>query len=142
VSDNSWKSATTQATVQATMALVVQNVQTTRTTQSAPNNNIWTDLFCSSGTDCGVLNADLTVTFAAIDPNTGGPSSIVKLSAPGIQPATSLTVTMAANTATTYSAPFVTAGTPSATGAYQITTSAVGAAGVRSGASAVVTVTP
>jgi hypothetical protein len=85
------------------------------------------------------LNADVTVTFAAIDPSTGGASSIVKLSAPGIQAATSLAVTMAANSSTTYNAPFITAGTPTATGQYRITTSA---AGIVAGVSAVVTVTP
>jgi hypothetical protein len=139
VSDNSWKSVTTQATVQPTLAFVVQNVQATRTTQSAPNVSIWTDLRCGGGVDCGVLNADVTVTFAAIDPSTGGVSSIVKLSAPGIQAATSLAVTMAANSSTTYNAPFITAGTPTATGQYRITTSA---AGIVAGVSAVVTVTP
>jgi hypothetical protein len=142
VSDSSWKSVTTQATAQPTLAFVVQNVQTTRTTQSAPNLSIWTDLRCGGGGDCGVLNADVTVTFAAIDPSTGGPSAIVKLSAPGIQAATSLTVTMAATTSTTYNAPFITAGTPTATGQYQITANAVSAAGIITGVSAVVTVTP
>jgi hypothetical protein len=139
VSDGSWKPATTQATVQPSLAFVVQNVQTTRTTQSAPNVSIWTDLRCGTGGDCGILNADLAVTFSAIDPSTGGLSSIVKLSAPGIQAATSLTVKMAANTSTTYNTPFITAETPTATGRYQIMTSATG---VSSGVSAVVTVTP
>jgi hypothetical protein len=96
-------------------------------------------LRCGSGGDCGVLNTDLAVTFSAIDPSTGGLSSIVKLSAPGIQAATSLTVKMAANTSTTYNTPFITAETPTATGRYQIMTSATG---VSSGVSAVVTVTP
>jgi hypothetical protein len=49
---------------------------------------------------------------------------------------------MAANTSTTYNTPFITAGTPTATGQYQITANAVSAAGIIAGVSAVVTVTP
>jgi hypothetical protein len=143
VSDGSWTSATTQVTVQPTLVLVVQNVTTTRTTRSAPDTGIYADLRCATspvGGDCGVLNADLPVTFSAMNPSTSSPSAIVTLGAPGRPAGPSVTIIMAANTASTYNAPFVTAGTPAATGQYRITVSAPG--NVNSDTSNTVTVTP
>src|SRR5258708_29931061 len=83
------------------------NVQITRTTQSAPNVSIWTDLRCNTGADCGVLNADLAVTFSAIDPSTGGlhRTSTRLNSSHHITPYTALSLTT--NTDTTYNSPSV-----------------------------------
>jgi hypothetical protein len=140
VSDGSWISKTAPASVQQSLVLLVQNVATSRTLSSAPNTSIWVDLRCAaSNGDCGLLNADLSITMAAINPSTGAASTIVSLSTPNGPATTSLTLTMAANTNSTYNAPFVTAGTPTNTGTYQITATATG---VNSGASGVVTVTP
>ena len=136
VTDGSWKSTTSSVTVRPTK-LVLENVTTTRTTQSAPDPYIWAYLLCDYGYTCGGANNDLVVTFSAIDPATGGSSSIVTLSTPTAGPASSVAVTIPAGQNVTYVTAYVTANKPTATGQYQIKASASGPA---SGVSPTVTV--
>jgi hypothetical protein len=135
VVDGSWQPATGQITV-ITPSLFVYGVTATRTTASAPDTGIYAYLLCGNGYGCGQLNEDRAITFSAVD-TTGKPSSIVTLNTPTKASASSVVVTMLANSTNTYNNPFVTADRPTATGQYQITTSATD---VTPGSSAVVNV--
>jgi hypothetical protein len=143
VTDGSWQPGTGQVTVVGTK-LFLQSVLTTRTTQSAPNTNIYAQLLCdyyANGTGyyfCGVANDKIAVTFSAVDPTTGSPSKIVTLSTSSAPSASSVVVTIPAESYTSTNT-FVTADRPTATGQYVIIVSATD---VTSGSSPVVTVTP
>src|SRR2546421_7185916 len=80
-------STTGQVTVRDP-SLFLYGVATTRTTASTPDN-VYAYLYCGYGYGCGVLNADLAVTFSAVD-TTGSPSSIVNVSTPNNSSATSV----------------------------------------------------
>jgi trimeric autotransporter adhesin len=107
-------------------ALSLFDLQTSQTTFSHPQT-IRAFVLNSSCTFCfaDVLTNPLTVTFTAIDPNTGGPSSIVTVSP--------TQVTIPALGTNTGSVQTVTLSTPSATGSYAVVLSAPGLPSVTSG---------